>query len=59
MMGGDLPMANVFQQKVAFDDPLRVIPRHAPFTIFEDSQTLPWREDERELLVFLQLFCFY
>ncbi|MCA9995171.1 MAG: FAD-binding oxidoreductase [Anaerolineales bacterium] len=50
LLGVDLPITNVFQQKVAFDDPLRVIPRTAPFTIFEDSQTLPWRDDERELL---------
>ncbi|MCB9435284.1 MAG: FAD-binding oxidoreductase [Ardenticatenaceae bacterium] len=50
LLGVDLPIANVFQQKVAFDDPLRVIPRTAPFTIFEDSQTLPWHDDERELL---------
>ncbi|MEM7114943.1 MAG: FAD-binding oxidoreductase [Chloroflexota bacterium] len=46
----NLPIFSVFQQKVAFDDPLGIIPRHMPFTIFADPQYLEWDDDERELL---------
>lgn len=50
LLGLDLPLLNIFQQEVAFDDPLGIIPRAAPCTILADGQTLPWRDDERELL---------
>lgn len=49
-LGLNLPIFSVFQQKVAFEDPLGIIPRHMPFTIFEDAQQLEWNEDERDLL---------
>ena len=50
MLAVELPIFSVFQQKVAFDDPLGIIPRHMPFTIFTDSQRLAWDADERALL---------
>jgi glycine/D-amino acid oxidase-like deaminating enzyme len=50
MLGTDLPMENVFQQKIAFDDELGAIPRDLPFSIDLDEQTLDWSSDEREML---------
>ncbi|MEZ4707778.1 MAG: FAD-dependent oxidoreductase [Caldilineaceae bacterium] len=47
MLGVELPIHTVFQQKIAMQDPLGVAPRTAPFTIFLDEQTLPWRDEER------------
>jgi glycine/D-amino acid oxidase-like deaminating enzyme len=50
MLGSDLPIQNVFQQKIAFDDELGAIPRDLPFSIDLDEQTLDWTPDEREML---------
>ncbi len=50
MLGNDLPIQNVFQQKIAFDDELGAIPRDLPFSIDLDEQTLDWSPDEREML---------
>lgn len=50
MLGSDLPIQNVFQQKIAFDDELAAIPRDLPFSIDLDRQTLDWTADEREML---------
>ncbi len=50
MLGLDLPVTNVRQQKVAFQDVKRTIPRDMPFTIDLDSQAIDWSEDERALL---------
>ncbi|MEM7194665.1 MAG: FAD-dependent oxidoreductase [Pseudomonadota bacterium] len=48
MVGVELPVFNVLQQKIAFSDRHRVISRDMPFTIDLDSQKLDWSDDERE-----------
>lgn len=50
MIGDDLPVVNVFQQKIAFEDTLQVIDRRQPFSIDLDGQTIDWTEEERGLL---------
>jgi glycine/D-amino acid oxidase-like deaminating enzyme len=50
MLGEDLPVDNVFQQKVAFEDRLGAIPRDMPFSIDLDRKKLPWSDEERDLL---------
>ncbi|MEM7125835.1 MAG: FAD-binding oxidoreductase [Chloroflexota bacterium] len=47
MIGVDLPIQTVFQQKIAFQDIAGIIPRDAPFTIYLDKQHLEWSSDER------------
>ncbi len=51
MLGEDVPLQNVFQQKIAFEDRERAIPRDMPFTIDLDGQVLDWTEEEREILL--------
>src|SRR5262249_4485093 len=46
-LGVELPVTNVFQQKIAIRDPLGVVPREAPFTILLDAQRLEWSSEER------------
>lgn len=50
MLGEELPVSCVFQQKIAFEDRERAIPRTLPFTIDLDGQELPWTEEERSVL---------
>ncbi len=50
MVGVDVPITNVLQQKISFDDFLGAIPRELPFSVDLDEQTLDWSADERELL---------
>lgn len=50
MIDVHLPIDNVFQQKLAFDDNAGVIPRQLPFSIDLDKIDLDWTEDEIELL---------
>jgi glycine/D-amino acid oxidase-like deaminating enzyme len=50
MLGESLPVTNLFQQKVAFEDRLGAIRRDMPFSIDLDAKTLSWTEEERELL---------
>ena len=50
MLGIDLPVTNVLQQKFVIPDPLGIIPRDMPFTIYADSQRLAWSAEERSLL---------
>lgn len=50
MLDVDLPIENVFQQKIAFDDELGAIPRQLPFSIDLDEQVLDWTTEEREML---------
>ena len=50
MFGVDLPVTNMFQQKIAFDDAATAIPRDLPFVIDLDPITLDWPEDTREML---------
>jgi len=50
MMGIDLPVTCELHAKVAFNDYLGVVPRHAPLYYWADPQMLPWSEEERALL---------
>ncbi len=50
MLGEDLPVHNVFQQKVAFEDRLGAVDRDMPFSIDLDEKTLDWSDEERDLL---------
>lgn len=50
MLGEDLPVRNVYQQKIAFEDRERAIPRDMPFSIDLDPQRLAWSEDEAKWL---------
>jgi len=46
----DLPVENVYQQKIAFDDKKGVIPRRQPFSIDLDEFEFDWTDEEREFL---------
>jgi glycine/D-amino acid oxidase-like deaminating enzyme len=50
MLGEDLPVSCVYQQKIAFEDREGAIPRTMPFTIDLDGQQIPWSDEEREIL---------
>ncbi|MBU2676411.1 MAG: FAD-binding oxidoreductase, partial [Gammaproteobacteria bacterium] len=50
MLGVDLPVINIYQQKIAFDDKLAAIPRDMPFSIDLDEKELSWTDEERALL---------
>ena len=50
MLGVELELLNIYQQKIAFEDNQCVIPRDLPFSIDLDPQVLDWSSDERELL---------
>jgi len=50
MVGVTLPVTNVFQQKIAFEDRAGVIPRRMPFSIDLDPQVIDWSDEETELL---------
>lgn len=49
-LGVELPGANYLQQKIVVPDPLKLVPRDMPFTIFADPQHLHWSEEEQELI---------
>ncbi len=50
MIGVDLPMDNVYQQKIAFDDTRDAIPRRMPFCVDLDEFEFDWTDEERALL---------
>jgi glycine/D-amino acid oxidase-like deaminating enzyme len=50
MMGVALPLENVYQQKIAFDDTEGVIPRQLPFSIDLDDVEFEWTDEERASL---------
>ena len=50
MLGEELPVQCVFQQKIAFEDREGALPRTMPFAIDLDGQQLAWTEEEREIL---------
>ena len=50
MLGIDLPVTNVLQQKVAFEDRDGAIPRDMPFAIDLDGQDIDWTAEEAEAL---------
>lgn len=50
MIDVELPVESFLQRKIVIPDPERVVPRDMPFTIFADSQTLSWSDEEAELI---------
>ena len=50
MLGEDLPVTCVYQQKISFEDREEAIPRDMPFTIDLDRQCIAWTDEEREIL---------
>lgn len=51
MLDIELPLKNIYQQKIAFEDTLNAIPRDMPFSIDLDSKTLNWTEEEKVWLI--------
>ncbi|MFK7853564.1 MAG: NAD(P)/FAD-dependent oxidoreductase [Granulosicoccus sp.] len=51
MLGSALPIRNELQQKIAFEDVERTIPREMPFSIDLDSQHIDWNDEERDSLL--------
>ena len=50
LMNISLPITNVLQQKIAFEDVHSAIPRNMPFTVDLDDCTLNWDDEDKELL---------
>ena len=50
MLGCELPVKNVYQQKIAFEDHLGAVPRDMPFSIDLDAKRLGWSDEEQSLL---------
>ncbi len=50
MLGVELPLYNVMQQKIAFEDTAQAIPRNMPFAIDLDPQSIDWTEEERRAI---------
>ncbi len=50
LLGVDLPVYTELHLKAAIKDSLGVVGRNAPLLIWNDAQTLPWEDDEREVL---------
>ncbi len=68
LTGLDLPLFSELHLKVAFKDHLGVVPRDAPMTIWSDTQTLDWSDEERvelesmgrhDLLGEMPVFCHF
>ena len=50
MLGAELPIKNIFQQKIAFEDRLTVVPRDTPYCVDLDSKVLAWTDEQRQSL---------
>jgi len=50
MLGLEIPVFSELHLKVSIEDHLGVVPRDAPFMIWEDPQHIDWGDDEREAL---------
>lgn len=50
MLGIELPIENFLQRKIVIPDPLAIVPRDMPFTVFADRQRLHWSSAEHELI---------
>jgi glycine/D-amino acid oxidase-like deaminating enzyme len=50
ILGIQLPLFSVYQQKLAFQDLQGIIPGDSPFTIFMDDQHIHWSCEEQDLL---------
>ncbi|HAY44885.1 MAG TPA: hypothetical protein DCY55_01215 [Gammaproteobacteria bacterium] len=46
-LGIKLPLLSYLQRKIVLNDPLSIIPRDMPFTIFADPQHLSWTDEEK------------
>jgi len=51
MLDTSLPVKNILQQKIAFEDRNSAIPRRLPFAIDLDHQMIDWTADERDQLI--------
>ena len=51
MTGYHLPVRNVRQQKIVFEDRERAIPRSMPFSIDLDGQEIDWGDDDRAVIL--------
>jgi sarcosine oxidase subunit beta len=47
----ELPVFSELHLKVACNDPIQVVPRHAPLLIWEDPQKIPFNQEEQQFLV--------
>lgn len=50
LLGMDLPVYTELHLKAAIRDPLGVVGRDAPLLIWNDAQSLPWENEERQSL---------
>jgi glycine/D-amino acid oxidase-like deaminating enzyme len=50
MLGEELPVRSVYQQKISFEDRDAAIPRNMPFTIDLDGQQIAWSDEDRDVL---------
>lgn len=50
MLSSNLPVVNILQQKIAFQDTSAAIERTMPFAIDLDEQTIAWSDDERDAM---------
>jgi glycine/D-amino acid oxidase-like deaminating enzyme len=50
LLGVELPIHTELHLKAAIKDPLGVVAREAPLLIWNDPQSLPWEEEERQAL---------
>lgn len=50
MLGVNIPVENIYHQKIAFEDRLLAVPRDQPFSIDLDETTLEWSDEEQEAL---------
>jgi glycine/D-amino acid oxidase-like deaminating enzyme len=50
MVGVELPVENIYQQKIAFEDVKNAVPRQSPFSIDLDTFHFEWTDEEREFL---------
>lgn len=50
MLGRKLPVKNIYQQKIAFEDHLGAVPRDMPFSIDLDAKDLGWSDEDRSML---------
>lgn len=50
MLDLSLPVKNIYQQKIAFEDTFGTIPRDMPFSIDLDDKRLNWSDEERDQL---------
>jgi glycine/D-amino acid oxidase-like deaminating enzyme len=50
LLGMHLPVETELHLMAVVKDPLAVVPRDAPLLVWDEAQTVPWQDAERELL---------